>query len=109
MHWPINFRYGKPPMLLALVIVITTKQIFEKISKRFSQAEVPLVYEVLPMLARLRRDLQQMSNNKGLPNVIRIAAIAGLLVLNKYDARFQDTEVYRIALGKIIQTSPLDI
>lgn len=77
-------------------------QIFEKISKRFSQAEVPLVYEVLPMMARLRRDLEQMRDDTGLPNVIRIAAIAGLLVLNKYDVRFQDTEVYRIALGEMI-------
>jgi len=85
--------------------VTIATQIFEKISKRFSQAEVPLVYEVLPMLARLRRDLQQMSDNSGLPNVIRIAAIAGLLVLDKYDARLQDTEVYRIALGMIISPS----
>lgn len=84
------------------MIVTAANQIFEKISKRFSQAEVPLVYEVLPMLVRLCRDLQQMCDNSGLPNVIRIAAIAGLLVLDKYDVRFQDTEVYRIALGKNI-------
>jgi len=57
------------------------------------------------MLARLRRDLQQMSNNSELPNVIRIAAIVGLLVLDKYDARLQDTEVYRVALGTIILPS----
>jgi len=87
-------------------MVTITNQIFEKISKRFSQAEVPLVYEVLPMLARLRRDLQQMSDNDGLPNVIRIAAIAGLLVLDKYDARLQDTEIYRIALGRVISSLP---
>lgn len=85
-----------------LVMVTIFGQIFEKISKHFSQVEVPLVYEVLPMLARLRRDLQQSSDDSGLPNVIRIAAIAGLLVLDKYDARFQGTEVYRIALGKTI-------
>lgn len=54
------------------------------------------------MMARLRRDLEQMRDDTGLPNVIRIAAIAGLLVLNKYDVRFQDTEVYRIALGEMI-------
>lgn len=54
------------------------------------------------MLARLRRDLQQMCDDSVLPNVIRIAAIAGLLVLDKYDTRFQDSEIYKIALGKII-------
>ena len=106
MHWRTNSRYGKLPKLLAVITVTIATQIFEKVSKRFSQAEVPLIYEVLPMLVRLRRDLQQMSDNSRLPNVIRIAAIAGLLVLDKYDARFQDTEVYRIALGKFTWTSP---
>ena len=85
-------------------MVTILNQIFEKISKRFSQAEVPLVYEVFPMLARLRRDLQQMCDSSVLPNVIRIAAIAGLLVLDKYDTRFQDSEIYKIALGKTIYT-----
>jgi len=75
-------------------------QIFEKISRHFSFAEVPLVYEVLLMLARLRRDLLQMKGDESLPNIIRIAAMASLLILEKYDDRYEQTEVYKIAVGK---------
>ena len=75
-------------------------QIFDKISRRFSLAEVPLVYEVLPMLACLRRDLLQMKGDETLPDIIRIAAIASLLILEKYDNRYKQTEVYQIAVGK---------
>jgi len=52
------------------------------------------------MLARLRRDLIQMQANVSLPSVIRIAAMASLLILNKYDERYDQTEVYKIAVGK---------
>ena len=85
--------------VLALQTLTKFGQIFEKISKRFSLAEVPLVYEVLPMLARLRRDLMQMKSNESLPNIIRIAVMASLLILEKYDERYEQTEVYKIAVG----------
>lgn len=75
-------------------------QIFEMISKHFSLAEAPLVYEVLPMLACLRQDLAQMKNNESLPNIIRISAIASLLILKKYDKHYEQTEVYKIAVSK---------
>ena len=75
-------------------------QIFEKISRRFSLSEVPLVYEVLPMLARLRRDLLQMKEDDSLLDIIRVAAMASLLILEKYDDRYEQTEVYKIAVGK---------
>ena len=75
-------------------------QIFEKISRRFSLSEVLLVYEVLPMLTRLHRDLLQMKEDDSLPDIIRVAAMASLLILEKYDNRYEQTEVYKIAVGK---------
>lgn len=81
-------------------ILMNVGQIFDKISRRFSLAEVPLVYEVLPMLARLRRDLMQVKDDVTLPNIVRIAAMASLLILEKYDDRYEQTEVYRIAVGR---------
>jgi len=52
------------------------------------------------MLARLRRDLVQMKGDESLPNIIRIAAMASLLILEKYDERYEKTEVYKIAVGE---------
>ncbi|KAJ7060829.1 hypothetical protein C8F01DRAFT_988053, partial [Mycena amicta] len=73
-------------------------EIFEDITKLFSRAEVPLVYEVIPMLESLEDQLTNMRGDVTLPNVIRIAAMAGLLVVGKYYALTDDTEVYRIAI-----------
>ncbi|KAJ7231225.1 hypothetical protein C8J57DRAFT_1036550, partial [Mycena rebaudengoi] len=73
-------------------------QVFEDITQLFSQAEVPLVYEVIPMLEALKDELTNMRDDADLPTVIRIAAIAALLVIGKYYALSDDTEVYRIAI-----------
>ncbi|KAJ6545063.1 hypothetical protein DFH09DRAFT_1509464, partial [Mycena vulgaris] len=72
--------------------------VFEDITLLFSQAEVPLVYEVIPMLEALEDELTNMRNDAALPAVIRIAAIAALLVVGKYYALSDDTDVYRIAI-----------
>ncbi|KAJ6619855.1 hypothetical protein B0H10DRAFT_1792778 [Mycena sp. CBHHK59/15] len=73
-------------------------KIFEDITQLFSRAEVPLIYEVIPMLESLEDQLANMRDNITLPNVIRIAAIAGLMVVGKYYALTDDTEVYRISI-----------
>ncbi|KAJ7829499.1 hypothetical protein B0H14DRAFT_2366569 [Mycena olivaceomarginata] len=73
-------------------------EIFEDITQLFSRAEVPLIYEVIPMLESLEDQLANMRDDTTLPNVIRIAAIAGLMVVGKYYALTDDTEVYRIAI-----------
>ncbi|KAF8151169.1 hypothetical protein K438DRAFT_1623955, partial [Mycena galopus ATCC 62051] len=72
--------------------------IFEDITKLFSRAEVPLIYEVIPMLEDLEDQLTNMSIDASLPTVIRIASIAALIVVGKYYALTDDTEVYRIAM-----------
>ncbi|KAJ7841983.1 hypothetical protein B0H13DRAFT_1648942 [Mycena leptocephala] len=73
-------------------------EIFEDITRLFSRAEVPFVYEVIPMLENLEDQLTNIRNDASLPDVIRIAAIAALIVVGKYYALTDDTEVYRIAI-----------
>jgi hypothetical protein len=81
------------------LLLISSRQIFEHITLLFSQAEVPLVHEVIPILEAMEHDLAKVRDSGELPNVIRIAAIAGLLVVSKYYALTDDNEVYRIAIG----------
>jgi hypothetical protein len=61
--------------------------------------DVPLIHEVIPMLEAMEHDLQQVCDAPALPKIIRIAAIAGLLVLSKYYALTDDNDVYRIAIS----------
>lgn len=53
------------------------------------------------MLESLEHDLTEVSSSPSLPSVIRIAALAGLLVISKYYALTDDNEVYRIAMGML--------
>jgi len=74
-------------------------QIFDDITNLFSCADVPLVHEVMPMLMLLREQLEKIRNASELPKVIHIAAIASLLVVEKYSKLSELSEVYRIAMG----------
>lgn len=51
------------------------------------------------MLIQLEERLENVRNSLDLPKVIRIAAIAGLLVVEKYSKLSDLSEVYRIAMG----------
>jgi hypothetical protein len=79
--------------------VLFFRQIFKEISDCFSQAEVPLVYEVIPMLEDLEHQLDALRNDVTAPAVVRIAAQAALNVVGKYYALTDDCEVYQIAIG----------
>ncbi|KAH8110930.1 hypothetical protein DFH11DRAFT_728116 [Phellopilus nigrolimitatus] len=72
--------------------------IFEQPTRRFSQSEVPLVHETIPMLSDLEVALTKVRDAADLPNVIRVAAHASLLVCQKYFALTDECEVYRIAI-----------
>lgn len=52
------------------------------------------------MLEELEFSLSKIRDDATLPNVIRIAAIAALIVVGKYYALTDDCEVYRIAISK---------
>ncbi|TFY82246.1 hypothetical protein EWM64_g1767 [Hericium alpestre] len=73
--------------------------IFQNITDLFSRAEVPLIHEVIPMLEELEHVLDKVYEDFTLPNVIRIAARAALIMVGKYYALSDDNEVYRIAMA----------
>ncbi|KAL6299790.1 hypothetical protein BKA93DRAFT_741807 [Sparassis latifolia] len=76
-------------------------EIFQDLTDLFSQAEVPLIHETVPMLEQLEHQLTAVRDDVDveLPSVIRIAAQASLLVVGKYYALTDDTDVYRIAIA----------
>jgi hypothetical protein len=84
----------------------------------FSKAEVPLIVDALPMLFHLKKSLQavvrdqvqnieddiedddsDISSSGETPAVIRIAAYAGVLLINKYLDLIWDCEIYVISIG----------
>jgi len=58
-----------------------------------------MYYEVIPMLERLEHSMAKVRDAEKLPNVIRIAAEAALIMIGKYYALTDDNEVYRIAIA----------
>ncbi|EJD08421.1 uncharacterized protein FOMMEDRAFT_71609, partial [Fomitiporia mediterranea MF3/22] len=64
----------------------------------FSQAEVPLIAEVIPMFLVIQQALKKASDDDKLLPILRISAYAGLLVCKKYYALTDECEAYYIAI-----------
>ena len=79
--------------------MVSELQIFDDITTLFSHTDVPLVHEVVPMLILLEERLENICDALDLPKVICIAAIASLLVVEKYLKLSDLSEVYHIAMG----------
>lgn len=75
-------------------------QIFDDLTNLFSKKEVPLIYEVVPMLEEMEHQLTNVRDSWVMASVIRMAAQAALYVIEKYYALTDENEVYRIAIGK---------
>lgn len=90
---------------MVIIIFVPIHQIFLEVSDLFSQAEVPLIYKVIPMLEDMEHALENVRNDASLPDVIRVAAHAALLTIGKYYALTDDCEVYRIAMGMFSHAS----
>ncbi|KAG2342538.1 hypothetical protein BDR05DRAFT_886329, partial [Suillus weaverae] len=69
-----------------------------ELTNLFSKANVPLIYEVIPMLEKLEHALDRIYNAEDESPVVRIATQAALQVVGKYYALADDNEVYRIAI-----------
>lgn len=68
----------------------------------FSQAEVPLIVDALPLLFDLRQYLENIRDDEGdLSPVIRIAAQAAISMVNKYTVFTEDCEIYYAAIGML--------
>ncbi|KAG2363135.1 hypothetical protein BDR07DRAFT_1283122, partial [Suillus spraguei] len=85
--------------------LVPVLELFNDLTNLFSQSEVPLIYEVVPMLESLEHALDRVYNALTEPAVVHIAAKAALQVVGKYYALTDDNEVYRIAIGKCLQVA----
>jgi hypothetical protein len=63
---------------------------------------VPLIADVLPMLDSIEKSMTLVrdDDDSELPNVVRVAAQAALLLIDKYYSLMKDCELYVIAIGK---------
>jgi hypothetical protein len=75
----------------------------------FSQSQVPLIADVLPMLDSIEQSMklvrdhipdEEDEDDPSVPNVVRVAAQAVLLLIDKYYSLMKDCELYVIAIGK---------
>ncbi|KAI5983302.1 hypothetical protein EDC04DRAFT_2915048 [Pisolithus marmoratus] len=78
--------------------LIPLLELFDDLTLRFSQAEVPMIYEVIPMLKWLEHSMTCARDAAQEPSIIRIAAEAALLMIGKYYVLTDDNEVYQIAI-----------
>ena len=66
-----------------------------------------MIYEVIPMLERLKHSMTKVRNAYSELAVIHIAAKAALMLVGKYYALTDDNEGYRIAIGLFLTNFPL--
>jgi hypothetical protein len=80
--------------------------VFNEPTKLFSQSQVPLIADVLPMLDSIEKSMTLVrdDDDSELPNVVRVAAQAVLLLIDKYYSLMKDCELYVIAIGKCIMS-----
>lgn len=86
--------------------MLTIDQIFEGPTKLFSQSQVPLIVDAIPMLEAIEESMVAVrdDNDAELPNVIWVAAQAALLLIDKYSIFTNDCELYQIAIGLSLKT-----
>ncbi|KAF8594888.1 hypothetical protein BDV93DRAFT_458143, partial [Ceratobasidium sp. AG-I] len=73
-------------------------EIFEVPTNYFSRGGVPLVYEVLPAIMRMKTALEKVRHSSDISAVTRVGAQAALNVFDKYMANMSICEVYFIAI-----------
>jgi hypothetical protein len=82
-------------------LTVSWLQIFEDATKLFSTSEVPLIVDAVPILEENGDSLQAVCDDEDdeLPNVVRVAAQAALLLTHKYSLLSADCKLYQIAIG----------
>ena len=80
-------------------------QIFEEPSRLFSQGNAALIVDVIPAFDNLRLSLEGIRDDNDLENdispVMRVAAHAALLMVDKYEIFTWDCDIYYIAIGML--------
>jgi len=80
-------------------------QHFLKATEQMSQSKTPLLYQVILIIDALTQMLETVSNNKALFLAVCAAATKGIVVLNKYYAKTDESIMYRCAMSM----SPISI
>jgi hypothetical protein len=67
-------------------------------------SEVPLIVDAVPLLEDIGDSLQAVHDDEDdeLPNIVQMAAQAGLLLTHKYSLLSADCELYQIAIGWLL-------
>ncbi|KAF5315255.1 hypothetical protein D9619_006958 [Psilocybe cf. subviscida] len=74
--------------------------LFKGTTELFSKSQVPLIVDVIPMLEQIREGLIGARDDKDneVPNVVRVACQAGILLVDKYSTFTADCPVYPISI-----------
>ena len=84
-------------------MTVSWLQIFEDATKLFSTSEVPLIVDAVPILEDIADSLLAVCDEDDeLPNIVRVAAQAALLLTHKYSLLSADCELYQIAIGWLL-------
>lgn len=91
---------------IACLLIIFFK-LFKGATELFSQAQVPLIVDIIPMLEKIREGMIGACDDavNVVPNVIRVACQAGIFLIDKYSTFTSECPVYLISIG----TWPLHI
>ena len=75
-------------------------QVFLYATKKISESNTPLLHQVIPIIDSLTTALDEFIDNAALGSAVRHAALRGMLMLNKYYGRTDESIVYRIAMSQ---------
>ena len=65
-----------------------------------SKGDYALVHNVIPSMDILTEHLDAFKDDTNLKPIIRVAAVRGLAIMNKYYSRTDESEIYRISMSK---------
>ena len=71
---------------------------------------MPLIVDAVPMLEAIEESMVAVRDDDDaeLPNVIRVAAQAALLLIDKYSVFTNDCELHQIAIGLSLKPSKFE-
>ncbi|KAF8994243.1 hypothetical protein BDQ17DRAFT_1251992, partial [Cyathus striatus] len=83
--------------------LIDALEIFKEATDLFSQKDVPLIMDVLPIFFDIRLSLTDilMDKKNHICSILKVAAKAALLMVDKYTILTSESEVYYIAIGEL--------
>ena len=68
-------------------------------TKRVSKSDTPLLHEVIPIIDLLTKSLTTAIESPDIVQPIRVTAVRGYTVINKYYSLTDDSIMYRVAMS----------